>query len=300
DGVFARWQVGVAGPTRHGIRSQVRAQRWQTFGTRVVVTHTGPLSPLQRQWAALLHCGKHAVLCSATAAELGGLRGYESPRVHVSVPAGTHVTPNPEIALHFRRGVPADVQPGREPPRSRICVAVVDMAVSATDVSRACAVLAAGVQQRLLLPVALRDELARRPRVRHRRLLIAVVNDIEGGAHALGEIDFARLCRKYGLPPPSRQRIRKDRYGRRRYLDVFWDDFRLVVEIDGAAHMEVTAWWADMRRQNDIVLGPNRVLRFASLMVRSEADDVMAQVRTALELSGWRPSRDPRAVPRHP
>lgn len=45
-------------------------------------------------------------------------------------------------------------------------------------------VVIAAVQQRLLLPNRLRDVLHRAGRVRHRRLLLAVIGDVEGGVHA--------------------------------------------------------------------------------------------------------------------
>jgi very-short-patch-repair endonuclease len=46
--------------------------------------------------------------------------------------------------------------------------------------------------------------------------------------------------------------IRLDAAGRRRWLDAYWDRARLVVEVDGMWHMEAAAWWADMRRDNDL------------------------------------------------
>ena len=50
---------------------------------------------------------------------------------------------------------------------------------------------------------------------------------------ASGKFDFARLCRSRGLPEPSRQVVRQTPGGRI-YLDVAWDGYDLVVEIDGA------------------------------------------------------------------
>ncbi|MCA1823696.1 MAG: hypothetical protein ABR520_08800 [Mycobacteriales bacterium] len=293
EGVFARWQECIDAPTRHLIRSQVRARRWQLWSPRVVVASNGALTPVQLRWAALLHCGQDAVLCDATAAELGGLRGYESSEVHVSVPRGAHVVAPSGVLLHWRRDRPVDPQPARQPRRDRIRIALVDMTGSTRDPRRACAVLAAGVQQRLVLASALRAEIDRRARARHKQLLLNVLGDIDGGAHALGEINFAQLCRKYGLPPPTRQTIRRDRRGRRRYLDVYWDEWHLVVEIDGAAHMEVEAWWADMSRQNGIVLGANRVLRFPSAVLRIDPAVVMDEVTAGLIQGGWRPGIRP-------
>jgi hypothetical protein len=134
-------------------------------------------------------------------------------------------------------------------------------------------VLAATVQQRLARPGDLEAAIANAPRTRHRAALMAAAHDISGGAQALSEIDFARLCRSAGLATPVRQAIRLDRFGRRRYLDVEWrrgDGRRIVAEIDGALHLVAPHWWADQLRQNEIVIAGDLVLRFPSVVVRCE------------------------------
>jgi hypothetical protein len=122
-------------------------------------------------------------------------------------------------------------------------------------------VLAAGVQQCLVRPDQLDAALGRRPRLRRHALIAATLADIAGWAQALSELDFARLARRYGLPAPDRQVMRLDRDGRRRWLDAYWEEAHLAVEVDGLWHMEATAWWADMRRGNDLMISGLRVLR---------------------------------------
>jgi very-short-patch-repair endonuclease len=46
--------------------------------------------------------------------------------------------------------------------------------------------------------------------------------------------------------------------------------------------MEATAWWADMRRGNDLMISGLRVLRFPAFVVRDQPDVVAAQIRDAL------------------
>ena len=53
--------------------------------------------------------------------------------------------------------------------------------------------------------------------------------------------------------------------------------------------MDVRQWWADMKRQNDLWVPGDRVLRFPSWAVRHRPDEVAAQVRAALLAAGWRP-----------
>ena len=78
------------------------------------------------------------------------------------------------------------------------------------------------MQQRKATPDVLNEALGRASRARHRRILLAAVTDIAGGSDALSEIDFVRLCRRYRLPAPAQQTVRRDSSGRRRYLDATW------------------------------------------------------------------------------
>ena len=106
----------------------------------------------------------------------------------------------------------------------------------------------------------------------------------EGGAGALSEIDFVKLCRRYRLPAPTLQERRRDRAGRNRYLDAYWREQRVHVEVDGAHHTEAAAWEADMRRQNEIWLRGDRLLRFSAWQVRHHPEEVAAELRRALNL----------------
>ena len=132
---------------------------------------------------------------------------------------------------------------------------------------------------------ALRDALEFAPRVRHRHLLLAAVDDIEQGAHALSEIDMARLCRRHGLPEPVRQAVRVEPSGRRRYLDVEWttqNGRSVVAEIDGALHLAPARWWDDSLRQNELVIAGSVVLRFPTVVLRTDEGLVVDQLRRAL------------------
>ena len=147
--------------------------------------------------------------------------------------------------------------------------------------------LAAAVQQRLTDATELRGALEAAARTRHRAALLTAVGDIEQGAQALSEIDFARLCARHGLPRPVRQSVRIEPGGRRRYLDAEWeraDGTTVAVEVDGALHLSTKTWHDDQLRQNEITLGGTLVLRFPSAVVRHEPELVIAQLRRALHL----------------
>jgi very-short-patch-repair endonuclease len=143
------------------------------------------------------------------------------------------------------------------------------------------AVLAAG-------PHAVLDAL---PRARRRSLLRRTVADLAGGAQALSELDFLTLCRRHRLPRPDLQERRRDQTGRVRWLEAYWREWRLHVEVDGAHHMDVRQWADDMRRQNDIWTTGDQILRFPGWLVRARPDEVAATLRRALVAAGWRPEK---------
>jgi hypothetical protein len=285
DGVLARAQLFRSGVTRDKIRTHVRARRWRLLAGRVVVMHRGPMTFRQRCWVAVLAAGPDAALCSLTGAALDGLTGFENDAVHVLVPKGTQVPAMPGVRVHeSRRFVPADVHPARRPPRTTTARSVLDAAVWSRRPAMACAIASAAVQQRLVTVPQLLDVLDRAGAVRHRRLLRAVLEDIAGGSHSFAEIGMARLCRRSGLPPPQRQAVRCDRAGRRRYLDLFWPDHSVCVEVDGSFHWEAGQWRRDLDRQNDLVLDGLTVLRFPSATVRLHPETIIAQLTQALQL----------------
>lgn len=250
--VVARPQLHALGVTRGHLRHEVRARRWRLAGQRAVILHRGEPTPVQRIWVALLNAGPRAAAGGLTAAALDGLAG------------------------------------SRRPPRTRLDRSLVDAATWATDPVFACGLLAAAVQQRLTTPGRLRVELATRRAGRHRRLLLAVLGDIEGGAQSFAEIDAGRLGRRAGLPAPTRQAVAVDPLGRRRYLDLYWDPPGLCVEIDGAFHLREEDWRLDMDRQNDLVADGRRVLRFPTITVRATPDRFLDQVARALAAPpGW-------------
>lgn len=290
-GVALRRQLLESGWTRYQIEANVDARRWQACGSMVLVLHNGPLTYEQQLWAAVLNAGTHAALCGRTAAATAGLAGWAPPVVEIVVPRGEKVPSMPQVPLRVhesRRFDPGnDTHPSRLPAQTRPARSVVDAAAWTRRARSACGLLAAAVQQGLVLPAHLIEELEHAGGVRHHRLLNAVVYDIAGGAQALSEIDFGRLCVRYGLPRPERQVLRHDRDGRRRYLDAVLrgrDGREVVVEIDGALHLLAERYWDDMHRDNELVLAGKRRLRIPTVALHVDPGRAMRQVAAALGL----------------
>jgi len=221
-GVVSRIQAYGLGVSRAQIRAQVRARRWRRVGSQSIALTTGPLTPSARRWAAVFEAGPRAQLDGVSALEASGLTGFASARIRVSVPRGARVRRARGLDIRqTRRWEAADlVTVGI--PRTPPAVAAVRAALWAVSDRQAALLLTMTVQQRLATAEGLGVAALRIRRDRRRRLLHRVILDLAGGAQSLGEQDFARECRRRGLPEPTRQVMRRGRDGRY-YLDVEWE-----------------------------------------------------------------------------
>jgi very-short-patch-repair endonuclease len=296
DGVLAT-ATALAFLTCGELRWRIRSGRWQQPARGVVVAQSGPLTENQVLRIALAWAGPRAALGGLTAAALDGLGGFHDRKpfpdrpVHLVLPQGrSRRRPPPRIRVvtHYSRLLgPEDVHPAREPRRTRIARSLVDAAAWMPSDRGAIAVLAAGVQQRLVRTGDLEDTIRRNPKLRRRKVIGAALGDIAGGAQALSELDFTRqVIRRHRLPEPSRQMARRDEDGRRRWIDVAWDRWRVLVEIDGAQHMDALQYWDDMDRTNDLEIDGYRVLRFPAWAVRWQPEYVARKILEALRRAG--------------
>ena len=281
--MLTRRQLQACGFRPAQIQAAVDAGRWQAFGRRVVALHNGALSAAQRNWVAVLLPDKPAALAALSALAAAGLTGFEPDAVHVVVPHDTHVGAPVWVKLHeSRRFVASDIRAGSRPPRTSASRGAVDAASWSASPRRACAILCAVVQQRLVTAAAIDAQLRRAGRIRHVRIMRDILGDIGGGGHTLAEIDLGPLALRAGLPPPRRQALRREASGRYRYVDAEFDlpdGTVLAVEIDGAVHLKPVSWWDDMDRQNELVIDRRLVLRFPSVTVRLDQPRVVDQLR---------------------
>ena len=153
----------------------------------------------------------------------------------------------------------------------------------------AATVMAMAVQQRLATADAVLLEARRLNRHKRRPLILAVARDVADGAQALSELDFAALCRRRGLPEPTRQRVLQGPRGRV-YLDVSWNEYGVVVEVEGAHHDAPENAVDDALRQNALTIGRLGVLRIPVLGLRTCPGPFLAQVEQLLRQAGWAPA----------
>lgn len=288
--VATRQQLQMAGYTPGDINAQVDGRRWRRLNDDVIALHNGPLTGEQARLAVYLSAQRPAALCGLTATELWGLRGFETSTVHVVVRRGARVLDVPGVDVHVhesRRFDSDDVFTTYEPPRVSLPRATVDAAAWSPRILTASRILTGAVQQRLTTPAELRIELERAGRVRHKRVLTLLLNDLEGGAQALSEVEFMRFCRRHGFVVVG-MNVRNDSTGRRRYLDaeIRGRNGNVVrVEVDGGIHLTLRARWQDQKRDNALGLRGIHPLRFTSVAIYSDDPEAVAQLRAAVNLS---------------
>lgn len=282
--VCSRYQLRRLGLRASHVDAHLGAGRWQTLGPLLVVLHRGPLTVVARRWAAALNAGPDGALACWTALEEWGLQGWARDAVHVVVHGGARppVLPvdlvGPVVTHESRRHIEEDVRRKGGLRVHAVERATVDAAAWSRHSRTACGVLAATVQQGLTTADRLLEQLDRVGRVWGARLMRGALADIGGGSQALSEIDFVRLCRRHGLPEPTRQAVRRDSRGRRRYLDVEWrlpDGRVITLEIDGIGHLEVQRWYDDLLRTAELLAaGSAEPVRLPAMAVRAEPERV--------------------------
>ncbi|UWZ60030.1 hypothetical protein Daura_40770 [Dactylosporangium aurantiacum] len=275
--------------TRHALDHRVRSGRWQQPVRSLYVAMTGPIGVPQRRWMGVL--GSRGPLAAFSALEALGLKGYAKRYTEVLITAERRVrTALPETVIRRTAVLTReDVLLRGLPPATVAARSLVDAAQWAGDDAEATAVVAAAFQQRLVAGDEVLDVLGRLQGVRREALIRQAVHDARGGSHSISEVQFLRLCRRNGLPEPSRQVVRTDARGRRRYRDALFEEWGIHVEVDGAQHMEVRAWAADMTQHNEIAISGGRLLRFTAWQLRRDPATVVRQLRAALWAAGWRP-----------
>lgn len=281
DGVVHRADLRRLGVTREDVRTEIEAGRWHRAGRHTVVVDG--IVPTGRAclWWAVWESGSGAALDGVSALIAAGLRGFETDHIDVALPRTSRRHRLPGVVMH--RQVEPDPVINAGIPRVRPEHAVLHAAQWAATDRTAMLVLCLAIHQRLVPPTRVLSAWSQTSRSPRRALLDATIRDVCDGAQSLGELDFTRLCRRYGLPPPSRQVVRALPSGRV-YLDVAWEHpsgRTLVVEIDGGHHAVALNPVDDAWRQNEITLGDARVLRIPVLGLRLTPERFMQQVARA-------------------
>ncbi|TCC18045.1 hypothetical protein [Kribbella speibonae] len=282
---MSRSQLVALGLTRWQIDAELRAGRWAAHQRQTIAIHTGGLTEPATWWSAIFEVGAGAALDGSTALRAAGLRAFDDV-LHVSAPKSSRPRRPRGVVVHeTRRRQPGDlIEVGV--PRVRPPTAAIRAALWARSDRQAALILAMSVQQRITTPKALAEALTAVRRHRRRKFLAVILADLVSGAQSMGELDFARRCREFGLPEPDRQTLRSGPDGVF-HLDAEWSPYGVIAEIEGVHHLEAAQALADASRQNELTIGNSHVLRIPVIALRISPDHYLTQLARLLRAGGW-------------
>jgi very-short-patch-repair endonuclease len=283
-GVVTRDQALGHGLGRSAICRLVRDDVWRRVSPGIFLT-----APVAPSWDALAWCGVligggSSRLGGLAAAYLHGMTGQPPGPILVLVPAN-RAGPTVRGPWVFRRERPGARSPRTvgSPPRLTVEDTVLDLIAEARDAKTVVHWVTSAVQDRLTTPEQLRRAARRRRALPNRRALSVLIDDVAAGARSVLEIDYLRKVeRRHGLPAGRRQ----DRQ-RGTEVDVYYDDYAMLVELDGRRGHTGAGRFRDMRRDNAAARQGLLTLRYGYADVHDRACEVAFEVGGILASRGW-------------
>jgi hypothetical protein len=288
-GVVSRSQAIRTGLSPDMIKFRVTSGRWQQLHLGVYATFSGIPGRSAWLWAALLAAGPDAVLSYQTAAELHGLSDKPTSPIHVSIPRDRHLVTVEGVRLHRSARAVDAVQRGSWPPRTTVEETVLDLTETAKSFDDVCGWVTRAVARELTDEARLDAAMAKRTRLRWRADLHEVLDAAVTGDHSVLEFRYHRdVERAHGLPEPGRQVPFTAQDGRRGRRDRDYQEYGVVVELDGRlAHPEENRW-QDKARDNAAAAGGQQSLRYDWAAVTQRPCATAAEVIGVLRNGGWK------------
>jgi hypothetical protein len=287
-GVVSRSQLLALGLTGSAVAARLASGRWTRLLPGVYATFTGPVPPNARVWAAVLYAGPPAAVGGAAALWLWGVVPGAPEVVTICVPATRRVRDQPGVRVVTLARWWTATHPAGLPPRLRVEEALLDVTAAADDPARVVDLLLRATQSRHTTADRLRSALAQRPRHRWRALVGEVLGDVLDGVRSPLELRWARdVDRRHRLPSPERNVEDVGPDGRRRYRDLRYRRWGLVVELDGREAHPDDARFRDRARDNLVVEAGEVPLRYGWREVAGAPCEVAAQVVRVLHRRGW-------------
>ena len=296
-GVVSRAQALRAGLSPGMIRFRIRSGRWQQLHAGVYGVFTGSPDRGAWLWAAILSAGPGAALSYETAAELQGLVDKPVSPIHVTVPHRRHVLAVKGVRLHRSDRVADAIQSDKRLPRTMIEETVLDLTQTARGFDDVCGWVTRAIARELTDEARLQAAMTKRERLRWRADLREVIAAAATGDHSVLEFRYHRdVERAHGLPEPGRQVPFTAQDGRRGRRDRVYQEYGVIVELDGRlAHPEENRW-KDKARDNAAAAAGQRSLRYDWAAVTQRSCATAAEVAAVLRKYGWRGHLKPCSV----
>lgn len=279
-GLVTRRQLIEAGVKGPAIAYRVRIGRLAAVHRGVY--RSGPVTTTyHREMAAVLACGKEAVLSHRSAGSLWGLLHEASNEAPVDITTTGQRRPSRgDITIHRTRRLPVDERALRHGiPTTSAGRTLLDLAscIRGPRMERA---VAKALRNGLVSVEDMGTLLDRHKGRRGIGFLRELVKTDEAPAltRSEAEVRFLKLMRRSGLPRPAvNTRLRGFE------VDFLWRSHRLIVEIDGFAyHGGRAAFERDRNRDATLTAAGYRVVRITWRQLTRETEAVLARVAQAL------------------
>ncbi len=278
-GVVTRQQLGAAGMRRGAIAHRLREGRLHRLHRGVYLVGHPVRPPLAIETAALLACGKGAVLSHHPAGRLLAVLPPEGTEIDVTV-AARDPGPLKGVRIHrARRLDPRDLTRRQGLPITAPARTLLDLAevLAGLQLERA---LEEALRRRVVSDKQLRALLARSPGRHGVAVLGALLDRREGPALTRSEAEarLLALVREARLPP-AELNVHVGRFE----VDFLWRDAGLVVEVDGYAyHSGPAAFERDRLRDAELQSLGLAVLRVNWRQIVDEPHALVARLVRAL------------------
>jgi hypothetical protein len=270
------------------IKFRLRSGRWRLMHRGVYVTFTGVPGRGARLWAAVLSAGPGAMLSHQTAAELHGLADKATNPIHVTVPHERHVLAVEGVSLHRSGRAVEAMEQRSHPPRTRVEETVLDLTQTAKTFDDVCGWVTRAIARELTDETRLNAAVRARLRLRWRADLQELIVAAAGGDHSVLEFRYHRdVERAHGLPESVRQVPFTGPGGRRGRRDRVYDQYGVVVELDGRLAHPAENHWQDKARDNAAAADGKQSLRYGWSQVKWQPCETAAEVARVLRRHGW-------------
>jgi len=301
NGVLTGAQANGCGLGRHSQQWLVATGNWLRLAPGLLLTNNATPDWMTLAWAGVLQAGEGSRLGGVSAAYKHGLVDEPPSVIDILHPHGARWRNTQWWRFHQERPGTRQPQTVGGPPRTTIDDTVLDLAgtyLGSYDRHDALHWLTTAVQRRLTTADRLLAALELRKRIAGRDDLVDLLTDVGQGVQSPLEYYYARdVERAHGLPVGHRQARATSRDGSQ-WRDVRYDEFRLLVELDGQAGHVGSDRFRDYRRDNDALMSGDATLRYGWRDVRLRMCACALQVAGLLASGGWTPT--PTCCPRCP
>lgn len=275
---ISRKQALGCGLSAKAIRRLLRDERWSRSFNGVYHRGVGAPSFEQRLWAGLLLAGEPCAIGGEAALHRLGV-GEEPESITIVVPSARR----PRLPLEY--DTLRDGQ--RRLPHARGTLAVIrpeDALLDATrgkSIERFVAACTDLIRLRRTTAPSIEKVLRLRSRQPRRQELLEVLADLQGIESNLEFVFRRDVLRAHGLPEGRRQ-VKTGQHCR---IDLYYDAFGIIVEIDGRlGHVENR--FRDFERDNRHSRALQVTFRYGSYDIRANPCAVAAQLGQAFRLAG--------------